>query len=237
MQKIKAVFLDAAQSLFDLKPSFAGAFAHLAQGFGYPVTERQVQATLPRIQDLYQQLAAQTNFKVSQEILLKRWEKIDRAIFEAIGIEAEVDELVREMEQRFDRGDYAELFPDAIQTLQEVREKGYRVGIISNGTKGMMDCLRHLGLDQYVEFILVSALVGWEKPSPEIFRMACERVNVNPSEALYVGDDYYTDYCGARDYGMQTLLLNRNNKPSPESCLSISTLYDVISFLESDHIQ
>ena len=53
-----------------------------------------------------------------------------------------------------------------------------------------------------------SGLVGVEKPHPEIFRQALQKMNAAPEESLYVGDMYSVDYLGATGAGMQAILMD-----------------------------
>jgi putative hydrolase of the HAD superfamily len=53
-----------------------------------------------------------------------------------------------------------------------------------------------------------SGLVGYEKPHPEIFRVALETLKAKPEESLYVGDMYSVDYVGATGAGMQAVLMD-----------------------------
>ena len=61
------------------------------------------------------------------------------------------------------------------------------------------------------------------KPEPHIFVHACERLNVIPTEAVYVGDNYYADVVGARRAGLQPVLYDpRGIFPEP-GCATIKS--------------
>ena len=60
--------------------------------------------------------------------------------------------------------------------------------------------------------MLTSAEAGYRKPHPRIFEIAVERLNVPPHRALFVGDSYEDDVTGARNAGLQALLLDREGK-------------------------
>uniref|UniRef100_A0A7R9ZUG8 Haloacid dehalogenase-like hydrolase domain-containing protein 3 n=1 Tax=Pseudo-nitzschia arenysensis TaxID=697910 RepID=A0A7R9ZUG8_9STRA len=63
--------------------------------------------------------------------------------------------------------------------------------------------------------------VGFEKPSKEIFDDAFEKAkfwlkdeNLSKDAILHIGDSYTCDYCGAKAYGFQALMLDRSDHPS-----------------------
>jgi len=87
-------------------------------------------------------------------------------------------------------------------------KRSYRLGVISNSDGGMPDLLARLGLADCFETMIDSALVGYQKPHPEIFRAALRKVNVPAEESVYVGDVYSIDYTGARGVGMQAILMD-----------------------------
>ena len=54
--------------------------------------------------------------------------------------------------------------------------------------------------------------MGWRKPKPVIFRRAIELLNILPEEALFVGDNFGADICGAKGVGMDAVWLNNKNQ-------------------------
>ena len=73
--------------------------------------------------------------------------------------------------------------------MEEVEDEGsYPGGQISDWGSDLVGILGDLGLTQYFSFVVVSAVVGRAKPSPDIFRYALDRAGVEAEEAAYVGD-------------------------------------------------
>ncbi len=73
-------------------------------------------------------------------------------------------------------------------TLQELKERGYRLAIVSNHHAALLDFLREQGLARYFESIIISALVGVEKPNVRIMELALEQLELPADQCLYVGD-------------------------------------------------
>jgi putative hydrolase of the HAD superfamily len=99
------------------------------------------------------------------------------------------------------------LEPGVFDLLSDLRFVGFRLGIISNFDLRLRDILKHVGVLDFFEEIIISSQIGADKPSPRIFQAAIERFGVEPQEMLHVGDDKLADGDGARAVGIQTFIL------------------------------
>ena len=76
--------------------------------------------------------------------------------------------------------------------------------------------MRLLGIDDYFDLCVDSLRVGYAKPDPRIFSEAVGRLEVEPAEAVYVGDSYAQDVAGARDAGLRGVLYDPHDlRPGP----------------------
>lgn len=98
--------------------------------------------------------------------------------------------------------------PGTRAALATLRDRGYRLAVISNADGRVPGLLADVGLAPYFEFIIDSREVGVSKPDPRIFRMGTERMGVAPGRCLYVGDLYAVDVLGARAAGLNGLLVD-----------------------------
>ncbi|MDB5260480.1 MAG: 2-haloalkanoic acid dehalogenase [Candidatus Nomurabacteria bacterium] len=103
------------------------------------------------------------------------------------------------------------LYEDTIETLKYLKDKGYEVAIISNTPPTSKDQLAELGINQYIDVAIFSFEVGSRKPEKEIFLSCLEKTGVDPSEALMIGDSIKNDINGAKNVGIDALLIDRNN--------------------------
>jgi putative hydrolase of the HAD superfamily len=96
--------------------------------------------------------------------------------------------------------------------LGELRERGYRLGLLSNYSlsAAITQSLRRLGLASYFDDVVVSADLGLVKPHPELFREAARRLGLEPGEVLFVGDNPRADIAGAAAVGMRTAHLTEH---------------------------
>ena len=93
----------------------------------------------------------------------------------------------------------------------------YRMGLLSNfdDAKTGYDILADTGVAEYFEVVVISAEVQLRKPHPGIFRLLLDRMNLAPSEVLFVGDTPRDDVVGARGAGIPVVWLSRNKGPLP----------------------
>jgi HAD superfamily hydrolase (TIGR01509 family) len=99
------------------------------------------------------------------------------------------------------------LIDGADLALNALRERGLRLGIVSNAAYApfLAWTLEHFGLAGLFEDIVVSADVGVRKPDPRIFEIALERMALSPSQAVYVGDDFGKDVVGSKVAGLRAI--------------------------------
>ena len=100
------------------------------------------------------------------------------------------------------------MHPSTPGALEHLRSAGYRMAIISNADGRIEGRIEEAGIRDFFEFVLDSEVEGVEKPDPEIFLRACNRMGVDPSDSLYVGDLYPVDVVGARTAGMKAVLMD-----------------------------
>jgi len=91
--------------------------------------------------------------------------------------------------------------PGTVEALDALRARGLRLACVSNWDVSLGDALAAAGLAPRLDAIVSSAEAGAPKPDPRPFRLALERLGVEPAEALHVGDDE-ADRLGAEAAGL-----------------------------------
>jgi putative hydrolase of the HAD superfamily len=86
-----------------------------------------------------------------------------------------------------------EPYPDAAEVLQALRERGIKVGVVSNIGWDLRPVFRAHGLDPYVDVYVLSYEHGIQKPDPRLFKTACTALGSEPGDVLMVGDDRRAD--------------------------------------------
>ena len=104
-------------------------------------------------------------------------------------------------------------YPETFEVIEKLKERGIKVGIVSNTYRESFERVRKAyPVEKIFDAVVLSYEVKCAKPSPEIFRIAAEKLGLRPEEVLFVGDTKETDYEGAKRAGMQAVLLDREGK-------------------------
>jgi HAD superfamily hydrolase (TIGR01549 family) len=93
-------------------------------------------------------------------------------------------------------------------TLDSLKAAGYGMSVISNSDGRVGEILSSLGLRPYFDQVFDSHALGVSKPSRRIFQIALQTLDIQPEEALYIGDVYYIDVWGANQAGLGCIHLD-----------------------------
>jgi putative hydrolase of the HAD superfamily len=106
------------------------------------------------------------------------------------------------------------LFPDTIEVLHYLKDKGYRLHIITNGFESTQHSkMTYSGLDGFFEQVITSEGSNSLKPQKEIFDYALAKAGARPEESIMIGDALDVDIAGAINAGMDQVHVNYNNLP------------------------
>jgi len=154
------------------------------------------------------------------------WEAYLKTLVERLAIpEKNREQVMRRVAEGFrDIQLWSRVLPDTLPFLEALSAQGYTLGVISNSVGTIADQLGRLDLARHFDAIIDSAIVGVEKPHPEIFQIAVARVGVKPSEAVFVGDTYATDLGGAQLAGLHGVLMDRIGAYPQVDCPRITSL-------------
>jgi len=108
-----------------------------------------------------------------------------------------------------------EVVCSAEKVLYSLTNKGYRLGVVSNHKKWMLDYLAEVNLVRYFETIVISEIVGVEKPDIKIMQIAINNLALKASDCLYVGDHPFDVLC-AKEAGLDCAWLSSPNASLPK---------------------
>ena len=101
------------------------------------------------------------------------------------------------------------LFPDTIEVLQYLTDKGYNLHLITNGfEKTQHSKLNSCGLNVYFKVVITSEGSNSLKPEKEIYEYALAKTGATISESIMIGDSIEVDIAGARSIGMDQVHTN-----------------------------
>ena len=123
--------------------------------------------------------------------------------FKRLGVYSE-DKVKLAASKRWEAlGDTFGTIPEAsIELLRKLKEKGLKVGLITNTFSDEREYIRNCPLYPYFDVALISYEQGICKPDPEMFRRMTEQLGVKADECLYVGDGGSRELYAAREAGM-----------------------------------
>lgn len=122
-----------------------------------------------------------------------------------------------------------ELYGDTLVTLERLRGRGYRLGIISNWEAWLPALLASAGIAHFFDHVVVSGACGLEKPDARIFLRALADSGHRPDEAVYVGDRPAHDVGPALAAGIRPILLDRTARyPRDDRYHTIASLHDLV---------
>lgn len=111
-------------------------------------------------------------------------------------------------------------FPKTMQILVYLKNKGYKLGVISNGiTKKQWEKLVRLDIHDFFEEVITSGEVGFEKPQKEIFEESLNRMGCKAENSIMIGNKVEIDIIGAVHAGMSAILVNYEHDPNSEKLL------------------
>jgi 2-haloalkanoic acid dehalogenase type II len=108
----------------------------------------------------------------------------------------------------------AEHYPEVPATLEVLRPR-FRLAVLSDADRDFLDASLERNRLAF-EAVVASEDVRAYKPHVSMFREACARLGVAPSETVYVGDSPWADVAGARHAGLRAVWLNRHGASWPD---------------------
>jgi putative hydrolase of the HAD superfamily len=109
--------------------------------------------------------------------------------------------------------------------LMSALKRHARIGIVSNNLLDEQQEKLHIcGLDRFVDALIVSEEAQVSKPDPAIFRVALDRLRVEPSESVMIGDSWAADVEGARAAGIRAIWFNPRGVPAPDPQVDVPQL-------------
>ncbi len=137
------------------------------------------------------------------------------------------DVLIRSFVKHFAR---SPPFPDTIYGLNLLKREGYKLGVISNTDKDLIEITLY-GIKDLFDYIVTAEDTGFYKPDPRAFQRAFQLMNVDPREIVHVSAYPQYDLETAHSLGVKTVHLNRYGyKWSPEIRI-LSELPDLLKRL------
>ena len=129
------------------------------------------------------------------------------------------------------------LYPETPSVLEKLAQK-YKLGIIANQVEGTQKRIDDWGIGKYFDVVVASAEAGVAKPDSAIFKIALEKAECKPENAVMIGDRLDNDIIPAKKLGMKTIWVRqafavyqkvRNDEEQPDFTIdSIGEITEIL---------
>ena len=142
--------------------------------------------------------------------------------------------LAADLAERFpeERRAIHRAYPDVPAGLRALREDGrFRLGVLTNGLSCLQrEKLRGAGLEPWFGAVVAGGDVGSRKPDPAVFDALLDRLGAGRRDALMIGNNPETDILGAREAGIEAILIVRDDLPVrdvPDAVANVTRIRDL----------
>jgi putative hydrolase of the HAD superfamily len=231
---LKAVFFDAAGTLFDAREPVGHTYARIARQHGLSADDAQVSAGFRRAFASTPGLAFGPGRDAEEIRRLERewWYDLVRRSFEGLGEFDSFDVFFAELFAYF--GDPSSWLPlhEAHSVLRRLKETNLKLGIISNFDHRLYRILDGLSLRSFFDSVTISSEAGYAKPAGQIFATALSSLEVAAAEAAHVGDSADMDVRGAQDAGLRAILIDTGATVSAAASTEVTRVSSLAQMIE-----
>jgi putative hydrolase of the HAD superfamily len=208
----RAVFFDAGETLVYPHPSFPELLSAVLRNEGMEIDPEKIREALPVVAEVFTRATERGElWSTSADRSRLFWAGLYRTLLQELSLPF-TESLAERLYAVFTDVENYRLFPDALPVLRKLQEAGLRMGLISNFEEWLERLLEAVGVTAFFDVRVISGIEGIEKPDPQIFRVALERLAVRPEESVYVGDNLTYDVQPAQQIGMTGVLLDRRGR-------------------------
>lgn len=164
--------------------------------------------------------------------MVRAWSKIAKLALEAVGGDpAFAEAMGSDFAQR--RSAAEALFADALPTIDALRARGHRLGLVTNGDAGIQrsKLARH-ALGHYFDAIVIEGEFGRGKPDREVFAHALALLGAEPHGVHMVGDNVEWDVTGAQRAGLRGVWIDRTRSGQQHDPPADHTIHGLSELLE-----
>lgn len=218
--QIKAVLFDLGDTLIRTA-EIPAIYRRIAENYGVKLSTDEIREAH---KDVGESDAIEGMITSGQEF----WVRWNAEVLEKAGIQENKAFLARKIDELWWKYADLEVYPDVIETLTQLKSKGLKTGVITNGLKRDYEqILGKLKLTDFFDIVIGIDTCNKAKPDKEIFLHAVNMLNLRPEQAIFIGDSMRFDYEGARNAGLKPLLIDREGKAS-EGVETIRSLTEVL---------
>jgi putative hydrolase of the HAD superfamily len=221
---VRAVFFDAVGTLIHPEPAAGLVYAAVGRARGSQLTPDEISARFRSAFAREEQIDQERGLQTDERRETERWRRIVAAVLDDV---ADIKGCFEDLFEHFARPDSWRCEEDAARVLAGLVRRGFKVGMASNYDRRLHRVLAGLPELHPLDYVVISAEVGWRKPAAEFFAALGHVTGLPPEQILFVGDDRRNDYDGARSAGLRAILFDPKHK-APEGLCRIVRLDELL---------
>ena len=222
---IRCVAFDAVGTLIHPVPSASQVYWETGRRFGSQQSIDQVRSAFHAT---FERLAtgSRGDYSTSESEEYERWRQIVGEVLFDVSDKAT---CFRSLHAHFANPTAWQVFPDVEETLRQLVDLEIEILVASN-FDGRLDAIcEGIPVLRLFKKRVISASVGWHKPSPHFYSRLIEMAGCGASEILMVGDDFENDVVAARSCGVIAAWIQRDVPESGESITDLRQIIPIIS--------
>ena len=221
---LKAVLFDLGLTLIRTA-SFPEIYRNILARFGVTASLDDI----ARAQEATESEADTADYSESRRA--EFWTNYNVSVLKKLGITENTVFLAAQIDELWWECSHVQLFSDVEPTLSQLKAKGLKLALVSNGFKKDLDhILGELELKKWFDAVVGIESCNCAKPDKKIFLFALDKLGIEPQEAVFVGDSVLQDYEGAFSVGIRPFLLDREGK-HPSHFNKIAALTELLTIL------
>ena len=232
---IKAVFFDIYGTIADFFPPKEEIQINVTEKFNITLVKDKILDAYKLANNfLVKQNSIFPIRKMNDEEKLNFFSEYEKIIIDNSGSNVDVglakNIWVEITKQKYD----LKIFPDLIQCINDLRDMGLILGLISNINMSGKKIAEKLGLSSYFNYVFTSEDLGCEKPNKMIFEKSLDIAKLSPSEVVFIGDQVESDILGAKNANILPILLDRhNNYENYSEVIKINNLFQLQEIIKN----
>jgi putative hydrolase of the HAD superfamily len=203
------VLIDVGDTMARAHPSWLEVYSTVFAKYGIETSQEPFEQAF---RAAWVEWAHEGPFEATEEASFQRLTELDQLVFDRLGYPDLPLAFFHDVDLAFRQRSAFFVFPDVIPALDAMQDAGLRLAVVSNWGWHAPELLQTLELARHFEVMSISARVGYQKPHAAIFEHALDLLDTRPEQAIHVGDDPEADVLGARQVGIEPVLIDRRGR-------------------------
>ena len=222
---IQCVAFDAVGTLVYPEPSVSQVYWVVGQQYGSQLSHDVVRA---RFYQVFDDLArgSRGDYSTSESEERERWRQIVHQVLPDV---RDPDSCFEQLHTHFGQSAAWRAFPDVAETLTHLQARGLQLIVASNFDERLHPLCDELPELKPLQQRVISACIGWHKPSPHFYTQVVATAGCPPENILMVGDDLENDVTSAQASGLQAIWIERRQARTAQSISDLRQLIELLT--------